>query len=129
MDGFRAAVAGEPDDLLGFGFAVRLTETARWLSRATLQPKAFAQLAAAPTLWLRELQVHPNHQGRGLGRSLHDRLVAGGAEEAVVLTVIPGNEPARSAYDRWGYELLGQTSHSYDSPMYDVLWLRRATWG
>jgi hypothetical protein len=45
-------------------------------------------------------------------------------EAWTTLTCIVDNEPARSAYPRWGYEVIGQIKHAEESPLYDAMILR-----
>ncbi|WP_414167199.1 GNAT family N-acetyltransferase [Streptoverticillium reticulum] len=71
--------------------------------------------------WLRELMVLPKHTNQGIGRALHDEMINGRAERWTTLTCIVDNEPARSAYPRWGYEVIGRIKHAPESPVYDAM--------
>jgi hypothetical protein len=50
-------------------------------------------------------------------------MTAGRAETWTTLTCIVDNEPARSAYPRWGYQVIGRIKHAPDSPVYDAMLL------
>ena len=52
------------------------------------------------------MAVHPRRQGRGLGRLVHDLLIAGGPAATGVLTCDPRAEPARRLYAGRGWRVL-----------------------
>ncbi|MCH9673243.1 MAG: GNAT family N-acetyltransferase, partial [Gammaproteobacteria bacterium] len=56
-------------------------------------------------LWLREIQIEPHYQGRGLGTALIRALIerANTAEQGIVLRVLRHNR-ARYLYQRLGFE-------------------------
>ena len=62
--------------------------------------------------YLRNLYVLPEHQGTGLGETLHDhaleRLRALGHDEAKLWT-LEGNHGARRFYEKRGWSLNGET--------------------
>lgn len=67
--------------------------------------------------WVVDVFVHPRHQGRGLGRVLLQRGVAGGkaaGHHTLGLVVSDGN-PARAAYDAVGFTHL-QSGTNVDLP-------------
>ncbi|MEE1741172.1 GNAT family N-acetyltransferase [Streptomyces sp. BE147] len=73
--------------------------------------------------WLRELMVLPNLQNHGLGRQIHDVVIAGRLEGVTALICIVDNQPAHDAYLRWGCTILGQIKHAAESPVYDAMYL------
>lgn len=139
MDGFLAVEARAPcGQVVGFGFGATLPPDAPWWQRAELcNPKPSdpsrrsgpdgTDVDAGLVFWLRELQVRIGWRGQGVGGSLHAGLLAARQERWVAMTVIPRNEPARSAYLRWGYSVCGQTRHSDHSPIYEVLFADAAS--
>ncbi len=56
-----------------------------------------------PVIW--KLYVHPDHQGKGVGGSLLDRLVEAVPEgrRAVAIEYIQGNDRAAAVYARRGF--------------------------
>jgi ribosomal protein S18 acetylase RimI-like enzyme len=54
-----------------------------------------------------ELQVLPDHQGRGIGTSILQHLIRDGARRGVdvTLSVVPANPRARQLYERLGFQV------------------------
>ncbi|MFJ3882012.1 GNAT family N-acetyltransferase [Streptomyces sp. NPDC090077] len=126
MEGFEVVSAHLPDGAMaGYVHGVTLTPDRAWWESLLQEEKvpAAAEKAAAAgdVFWLRELMVLPTHTGQGLGRALHDAMVHGRRESWTTLTCITDNEPARSAYPRWGYEVIGRIKHAPESPVYDAM--------
>jgi ribosomal-protein-alanine N-acetyltransferase len=60
--------------------------------------------------------VHPDWQGRGLGRRLAERMlesVSGYGIDCFFLEVRPSNEPALRLYERMGFETVGLRRNYY----------------
>ncbi|MGW7432909.1 GNAT family N-acetyltransferase [Streptomyces sp. NPDC054861] len=86
--GFRCVAAFAPDGALA-GFA------AGWPDDALSGAEEAFELA--------ELVVAPAHQGRGLGRALHDALLATAPAPRLLMTLdVPG---LRGRYERWGWSV------------------------
>ncbi|MEU3610489.1 GNAT family N-acetyltransferase [Streptomyces sp. NPDC035033] len=85
--GFHAVAALGPDGAL-LGLAAGWTDTV--LS------------GGAPAFELAELLVAPAHQGRGLGRSLHDALLTAAGTGPALLTTLDVPE-LTDRYARWGW--------------------------
>lgn len=68
--------------------------------------------------WVVEVFVHPMHQGRGLGRVLLQRAVAGTREAGlpVLGLVVSDGNPARKAYDALGFRHL-RSGTNVDIPL------------
>lgn len=65
---------------------------------------------------VKDLAVHPDHRGRGVGRGLLERGLAVLASEGagrVKLEVRDGNEPALALYREFGFELQKQVPRYY----------------
>ncbi|MFD5570504.1 GNAT family N-acetyltransferase [Streptomyces cadmiisoli] len=127
MKGF-GVLTGRTDDgtLVGYIHGVNLDpERPWWASLGEARPADVVQAAeAGDVFWLRELMTLPDYQNQGIGRRLHDAMVQSRPEAWTTLTCIADNEPARSAYPRWGYEVIGQIKHAEESPLYDAMILR-----
>ncbi|MGW3833848.1 GNAT family N-acetyltransferase [Streptomyces microflavus] len=128
MHGFEVVTARLDDGaLVGYVHGVTLTpDRAWWASIADDLPADAKQATeAGDVFWLRELMVLPKATNQGIGRRLHDEMVNGRPESWTTLTCIVDNEPARSAYPRWGYEVVGaRIKHAPESPVYDPMLLR-----
>jgi len=123
MSGFEIFTASVGQTIVGSVHGVTLPPDVKWWeSLKDSIPDEFIEAANRGTIfWLRELMVREPYRNNGLGRALHDRLRESRAEEFVTMTVIIDNEPARSAYLRWGYEIIGRIRHSPESPLYDAM--------
>ncbi|MEU2658404.1 GNAT family N-acetyltransferase [Streptomyces sp. NPDC007325] len=128
MPGFEVVTARlEDGTLAGYVHGVTLTTDRPWWGTIQDIVPAEARKAAeaGDVFWLRELMVLPDHTNQGIGRALHDEVLAGRAESWTTLTCIWDNQPARDAYPRWGYEVLPRTiKHAEESPVYDPMLLR-----
>ncbi|MCC3771722.1 MULTISPECIES: GNAT family N-acetyltransferase [Streptomyces] len=127
MKGFEVVTAHLDDGtLVGYVHGVTLTTDRPWWASLTDTLPADAKDAAqaGDMFWLRELMVLPQHTNNGIGRALHNEMISGRAEPWTTLTCIIDNEPARSAYPRWGYEVIGRIKHAPESPVYDAMILR-----
>jgi ribosomal-protein-alanine N-acetyltransferase len=66
---------------------------------------------------VKDLAVHPERRGEGIGTRLLDRaldVLAAGGVKRTKLEVRPSNEPARSLYRRFGFEHSHTVSGYYD---------------
>ncbi len=124
MAGFETVTARVAGGLVGLLHGVTLpADRAWWQSMGDSRPAdVVAAAEAGQVFWLRELMVLPSMTSRGIGKRLHDEAVSGRQEPWTVLTCIWDNEPARSAYPRWGYEVFGpRIKHAPESPDYDAM--------
>ncbi|MBT2439979.1 GNAT family N-acetyltransferase [Streptomyces sp. ISL-36] len=133
MKGFEVVTARLADGtLVGYVHGVTLTpDRAWWAALEEVLPTDAKEAAeAGEVFWLRELMVLPEYTNQGIGRAVHDEMVKGRAESWTTLTCIFDNEPARSAYPRWGYEVVDkQIKHAPESPVYDPMLLRPSQLG
>ncbi|WP_250290804.1 GNAT family N-acetyltransferase [Frankia sp. CiP1_Cm_nod1] len=125
MSGFESVTARVGGRLVGYVHGVTLPAAMSWwLSLGEARPVAARAAAKAGKIfWLRELMVRPDATNQGIGRRLHDAVIAGRGEPWTTLTCIVGNEPAHGAYLRWGYRIMGCIKHTPQSPVYDAMLL------
>ncbi len=59
------------------------------------------------SLYIHELQVAPQHQGRGIGTAVIEMVIEQGASRAlpITLSVVPANPRARELYERLGFRV------------------------
>jgi GNAT superfamily N-acetyltransferase len=134
--GFRAFVAerrgplpGLTGPILGFAYGFH-GEPGQWWHDVV--QRALAELGGREhaAAWLddpfevAELHVHPDHQGRGLGRALLTALCEGRAERTAVLSTLdrPADSPARTLYRSVGMvDLLTDFEFPGGGPRYAVM--------
>jgi GNAT superfamily N-acetyltransferase len=124
MPGFETVTARLDGHLVGYVHGVTLpADKPWWASLASHRPTEVQSAAEnEQVFWLRELMVRPAHTNQGIGKRLHDAIIAGRHDQPwTTLTCIIGNEPAHSAYLRWGYQILGRIKHAPESPVYDAM--------
>ncbi|MCK8431837.1 GNAT family N-acetyltransferase [Streptomyces sp. NPDC058676] len=123
--GFETVTAWQDGQIIGYVHGATLpADKPWWTSLGNRRPNDLVVLAdAGGIFWLRELMVLPEFQNKGLGRQIHDTVIAGRAETATALTCIVDNQPAHDAYLRWGYTIMGQIKHAPESPVYDAMYL------
>ncbi|MFF7733509.1 GNAT family N-acetyltransferase [Streptomyces sp. NPDC007984] len=129
MTGFETVTARLNGQLIGYVHGVTLPADKPWWTSLGDARPADAQAAAKAEeiFWLRELMVRPAHSNHGVGRRLHDAVIAGRRDQPwTALTCIIDNEPAHGAYLRWGYQIMGRIKHAPESPVYDAMLLRPA---
>jgi ribosomal protein S18 acetylase RimI-like enzyme len=107
--GFRGEAGQWWHDLVVSGVTARLGAP---LARAWMQH----------ALEIAEVHVHPDHQGRGIGRGMLLRLTAGRPERTAVLSTRDAETTARRLYRSVGFtDLLTAFSFPGDGPPYAVM--------
>lgn len=116
--GFAIVLAWSEDkELIGYSFGLPF-EKGRWWSGNASQPPDEVQ--SASKFALIELILRKPWRGRGIGRQMHDLLLAGRPEQYAILTAVP-TSAARQLYQRWGWSQVGTARHTPDSPILDAL--------
>lgn len=66
-------------------------------------------------LFLRMIVVHPHHQRKGIGRKLLESVITLGKEQSkrIGLEVFKINNEAKKFYERYGFNVEGETPSSY----------------
>ncbi|MDI3422897.1 GNAT family N-acetyltransferase [Streptomyces luteolus] len=119
--GWETVIAYEDGAPVGYGYVNSLTPDDRWWKRTT--PAPAADVTGTPTVAVKEMVVIERFRRRGIAKLIHDRLLAGRDETSVTLMVSPANENGRvqALYARWGYQVIGRSQPSPDSPPLTVM--------
>jgi GNAT superfamily N-acetyltransferase len=134
--GFRAVVALAPGGLdrragrpapVGFAYGFH-GEPGQWWHDLVLESLASERDSEEVAFWLgdsfeiAEVHVHPNHQGRGIGRQLMHRLADGRPERTALLSTPEGKTRARRLYASLGLvDLLPGFSFPGAGPPYAIM--------
>ncbi|MGW4716078.1 GNAT family N-acetyltransferase [Nocardia sp. NPDC004260] len=115
-------VAGRIDGrMIGYAFGTPYSRPqAVWKKAIRVYPQLVAETEGTPVYIFREFAVHPDYQGRGFAKTIHDALLTRRPEPLAYLLVRVGN-PARAAYEAWGWRLIGQDRPFADSPVMDEM--------
>ena len=115
--GFRAMVALDADELVGFAFSCPGLPGQWWHDVVVgALPKAAATDWLDDSLEIVELHVLPSHQGRGIGRRLLRDSLALSDRSTAVLSALEEDSPARHLYAAEGFVPLLQRFRFPGSP-------------
>jgi GNAT superfamily N-acetyltransferase len=121
--GFVLAEARHGGYLVGYATGMPLRpSTSWWRGVTTPLPGEFTAEPPGRTFAVTELLVRASWRRQGIGRRLHDLILAGRREERATLTVLPAATPAQQALQGWGWRKVARTRDPYPgSPVSDVL--------
>ncbi|GAB3902348.1 GNAT family N-acetyltransferase [Kibdelosporangium lantanae] len=124
-DGFSLITGHLEDELVGYTLGYTLARGARWWQgfRGDVNPGVLEE-DGTRTFAINELMVLPAHRRQGYAHALHDALLADRPEQRATLLVRPDNIPARTAYLKWGWYILGKLQPFNDAPVYEALMLQ-----
>lgn len=122
--GFELVAAYDGGEMAGYVYGYTLPERARWWGGMTTEVGAELVRETGDRTWaLCEIMTRPRWRGTGVGRALHDEVLAGRPEERATLLVEPEN-PARDVYLHWGWKTIGQQRPGWEgAPLYDSMLL------
>ncbi|MFE0773827.1 GNAT family N-acetyltransferase [Streptomyces sp. NPDC058861] len=115
--GFEVVLAFDAEGrTVGYAYGNTVESGDRWWRRMGDVDPAFT---GGPTLALKEIGVTVPHRGTGLARRIHDALLAGRSEAYVSLMVnaSAGDGKVQRVYETWGYEAIGTSRPSPESPV------------
>lgn len=121
--GFELVTAQAEDRIVGFSFGFTLPpDTGWWDDLVTPLRRELTEEWDGRTFALIELIVRAPWRRRGVGRALHDALLADRPEERATLCASPEAESAQAAYASWGWRKVGEKPLPLaGNPVYDVL--------
>ena len=98
------------------------SSTSWWRNLTAPLPAELTTEHQGRTFALAELVVQAAWRRQGIGRDLHDLILAGRVEERATLTVWPAAGPAQAAFRSWGWRKVARTRDPEPgSPVLDVL--------
>jgi ribosomal protein S18 acetylase RimI-like enzyme len=108
--GFALAEARHGGYLVGYAAGIPLRPATSWWRQLTT-PLAEEITTEHPgrTYALTDLLVRASWRQQGIGRDLHDLLLAGRPEERATLTVLPAATAAQHAFRSWGWQKVART--------------------
>lgn len=108
--GFALAAARSGGYLVGYAAGMPLRPATSWWRELTAPvPDEVTAEHPGRTFAVTELLVRASWRRQGIGRSLHDLLLAGRPEERATVVVPPSATPALSAFLNWGWHKVGRT--------------------
>ena len=121
--GFVLAEARHGGYLVGYAAGMPLRpSTSWWRGLTTPLPDEITAEHPGRTFALAELLVRASWRRQGIGRRLHDLVLAGRPEERATLTVLPAAAPAQNALQSWGWRKVSRARDSEPgAPVFDVL--------
>lgn len=100
--------AQDGEQMVGFAFGYTLPAGTYWWDGLTPAPATgFTTEDGTRTFALAEIEVRAAWQGKGVGRALHDAMLAERHEERATLATGPQADAARALYERWGWRAVG----------------------
>jgi GNAT superfamily N-acetyltransferase len=121
--GFALAEARHGGYLLGFAAGMPLRpSTSWWRELTTPLPEEVTTEHPGRTFALTDLLVRAAWRRQGIGRELHDAILAARTEERATLTIDQAAAPALAALQRWGWRKAGRARNPRPGgPALDVL--------
>jgi GNAT superfamily N-acetyltransferase len=119
--GFGVVVAWQGEAMAGYAFGSPMGKPQEiWDMVRTSLPDIPVPSAQEPIYFFREFAVDPSYQGKGYGRLLHDALLKTRPERLAHL-LVRQNNPAKSTYMRWGWQIAGQVQPFPEAPVMDAM--------
>ena len=120
--GFVLAEARNGGYLVGYAAGMPLRpSTSWWRELTTTLPDEVTAEHPGRTFALVDLLVRASWRRQGIGRDLHDLILAGRPEERATLTVLPAAAAAQHAFRAWGWRRVARTRSDSGGPVLDVL--------
>jgi len=120
--GVDLVAAHKDGQLVGYIYGFTLPAGSKWWDsfEGDMRPEVEAAARAGQMRAVAELMVVPEERRQGIARRLHDELIRGWQGQGyATMLVDPANTPARSAYESWGWKLIGYEQPFEDSPRFE----------
>jgi ribosomal protein S18 acetylase RimI-like enzyme len=120
--GFVLVAARSGGYLIGYAAGMPLRPSTSWWRQVTTTlSEQFTTEYPGRTFALVELLVRGSWRRRGIGRSLHDLILTGRAEERATAVVPPTATAAQAAFQHWGWHKVARARNGAGLPASDVL--------
>ena len=120
--GFVLAEARNGGYLVGYATGMPLRPSTSWWRELTAPlPDDVTAEHPGRTFAVTDLLVRASWRRQGIGRELHDLILAGRPEERATLVVPPAAVAAQHALRAWGWRRVARTRPGPDAPVADVL--------
>jgi ribosomal protein S18 acetylase RimI-like enzyme len=126
--GFVLATAWHGGYLVGYATGMPLRpSTSWWRDLTTTGPDDLTDEHPGRTFALTDLAVRSSWRRQGIGRALHDLILAGRPEERATLAVLPAATAAQQAFRQWGWHKVARSADPRPGPpapgalIYDIL--------
>jgi len=122
--GFRLTTARAGDEHVGFGYGFLLpADTRWWTGLAAPVSEEFAREDGHRTFALIDYGVLPAWRDRGIGRGIHDELLASSGALRATLSVQPKAVETKEIYRRWGWRKVSvkEMDPPVPAPVFDIL--------
>ena len=122
--GFLLATARAGDEHVGFGYGFVLPADTRWWAGLDDPVSAeFAREDGHRTFALIDYGVLAAWRGRGIGRAVHDAVLAGSGARRATLSVQPKAVETQEIYRRWGWRRVSSKTMDppVPAPVFDIL--------
>jgi GNAT superfamily N-acetyltransferase len=120
--GFCLVVAEHDGKLIGCIYGHQLAVTTKWWHGA-VEPisEDITREFAGRTLAVIDMMVRTEWRRQGVAQALHSHFLVERTEERATLLVDPINVPARGAYAKWGYDVVGRIQPFPDMPKFEAM--------
>ena len=120
--GFLLVAARSGGYLIGYAAGMPLRpSTSWWREVTTTLPEDVTTEYPGRTFALVELLVRGSWRRQGIGRSLHDLILARRPEERATVVVPPAAAAAQAAFQSWGWQKIARARNPVGLPASDVL--------
>jgi len=120
---FGITVARVGDELVGFAYGFTIpADTTRWTRLVMPVAEEVALEWPGRTFMLFDFAVRASYRGRGIGRALHNQLLASRSEERATLAVEPDTIQSKQIYEHWGWHRVGEMTGApgESSPSFEI---------
>ncbi len=108
------------DEIVGFVTAANLRNGGNWWNSITNSSPIDTSENGLRTVAIFDLLVIKKHRGMGLAGLLHAALLTGRSVHRATLLSSPPQHPAFRMWQKWGYQIVGETNWS-EGPNLNVL--------